>query len=248
MTTDPSATRRPITVVRISTIALLGIVAAVAVPAGAAALVLSGSLDNQQKQQQLSQAGPVTRVVIEDADSTVHITGDAALSGMTGHANVRWHSFSSGTTNAKVSQQYADGVLTLSRDCGSHDCDADIDIRVPPTVSVRVTTSNAGVYVTGISGGVVVRNENAPISVKQLGAGDVTLDTSNAPIEAAFAGGPKNIWAHTSNGPIEIVTDGHTHYYDQVVTNGSADLRNNSDRHAPNLIDVFTSNDGVTIK
>lgn len=248
MSSEPTATRRPIAAVRVSTITLIGIVAAVTVPTGAAALVLSGSLDNHMKQVPLGQPGPVTRVVIEDSDSTVRVTGDAALSGMSGQADLTWHSFN-GKTKAKVSQRYADGVLTLSKDCGGGDCGADIDIHVPPTVSVQVTTSNAGVYITNVSGGVTVQDSNAEISAKSLGGGDATLHTSNASIKASFVGGPKNIWAHTSNASVDITTDGHTPYYDQVVTsNATPNLLNNPDRFAPNVIDVLTSNDGVTIK
>jgi hypothetical protein len=246
MTTETPASRRPIPAVRISTIALIGIVAAVAVPTGAATLGLTDFIDSQQKQVQLNQAGPVTKVVIEDADSTVRITGDAALSGMTGHADVGWHSFS-GNTGANVGQQYADGVLTLTKSCGSTDCTADIDIRVPPTVSVQVTTSNAGVSVIGISGGVVVQDENASISAKQLGAGDVTLNTSNASIDATFIGGPKNIWAHTSNAPVKIITDGRTPHFDKITSNDTVDAQH-SEPHTDNTIDVLTTNGPVTIK
>lgn len=248
MSSEPTATRRPIAAVRVSTIALIAIVAAVTVPTAAAALVLSGSIDNHMKQVNLNEPGPVSRVVIEDSNSTVRVTGDAALSGMSGHADLTWHSFS-GTTKAKVIQQYADGVLTLSKDCGGGDCWADIDILVPPTVSVQVTTSNAGVSITNVSGGVTVQDSNAGISAKQLGGGDVTLKTSNAAIEATFVGGPKNIWAHTSNSSVDITTDGHTPYYDNVVTsNATPHLLNHPDRRAPNVIDVLTSNDDVTIK
>jgi len=248
MSSEPTPTRRPIAAVRVSTIALIGIVAAVAVPAGAAALVVSGSIGNHMKQQTLSQDGPITRVVIEDSDSSVRVTGDATLIGVSGKADVTWHSFS-GTTSAKVSQQYADGVLTLTKDCGGGNCGADIDIKVPPTVSVQVTTSNAGVTITNVSGGVNVQNSNAGIEAKALGGGDTTLNTSNAAIEATFAGGPKNIWAHTSNSSVEITTDGRTPYYDKVVTsNADEHLQNNPDRFAPNVIDVLTSNDSVTIK
>lgn len=247
MSSEPTPTRRPIAGVRISTIALIGIVAAVAVPAGAAALVVSGSIDNHMRQQRLSQDGPITRVVINDSDGSVRVTGDTTMAGVSGKADLTWHSLS-GTTNAKVDQHYADGVLTLTKDCGGGGCGADIDILVPPDVSVQVTTSNAGVSLTNVSGTVDVHTSNAGITAKGLGGGDATLKTSNAAIDATFAGGPKNIWAHTSNDSVKITTDGRTSYYDKVVTsNADQHLRNDSDRFSPNVIDVLTSNAPVTI-
>lgn len=250
MSSEPTPSRRPIAALRVSTVALIGVVAAVAVPAAAASVVLSGSLDSQQKQQDLGQADRVTRVVIVDQDSSVRITGNAALFGVTGHATVNWHAFGSSATNAKVVQQYADGVLTLTKDCARTDCHADIDIQVPPTVSVLVTTSNAGVSVSNVSGGVELHDANASITAKQLGAGDAWMETSNAPISATFAGGPKNIFAHTSNAPISITTDGRTTYYDKLQTSNADTHPDNSnqDRRSDNEIDAQTSNAPITVK
>jgi hypothetical protein len=248
MSTEPTPARRPIAAVRVSTVALLGVVVAIAIPCGAAALVMSGSIDSKQTQQTLSQAGPVTRIVVEDSNSTVRITGDAALFGVTGKADLTWHSFS-GTDHAKVTQQYADGVLTLTKDCGSGDCGADIDIQVPPTVSVQVTTSNAPVFVSNVSGPVNLHSTNAEIQADQLGSGDAIMNTTNARIQAFFSGAPTNITAATTNAEVLIVTDGRTPYYDKVsTTNASPNLQNPQDRRANNVIDVTTTNDGITIK
>lgn len=248
MSSEPTPTRRPIAALRVSTVALLGIVAAVAVPAGATALVVSGSFDGHHKQQDLGLAGPaITRVVVVDANGSVHITGDAALIGVTGKADLNWHTMSDGSAPT-VREQYADGVLRLTKDCDGGNCTADIDIRVPPTVSVQVTTTNAGISVSNVSGGVDLHTTNAAISADKLGAGDAAMYSSNGRIDASFAGGPKNIVAHTSNEPVVITTDGRTQYYDQVVTsNANEDLRNQN-RHADNTIDVETSNAPVTIK
>ena len=246
MDSEPTPNRRPIAAVRVSTVALVGIVAAIAVPAGSAALVMSGSIDSQTRQQDLRQPGPVSRVVVVDSDSTVRITGDAAVAGMTGRANLTWHAFRGGG-DAQVTQQYANGVLTLTKDCGS--CGADIDIHVPPAVSVQVTTSNAGVYVTNVSGGVDLHSTNGEIWATQLGDGDARMNTSNNSIHGSFVGAPKTIWAHTSNNSVTIITDGRTLYYNKISTsNGRTDEENHPDRFAADTIDVQTSNGDVTIK
>ncbi|WP_194918772.1 hypothetical protein [Catenulispora rubra] len=248
MSTEPTPTRRPIAGIRVSTVALLGVVAAIAIPCGAAALVVSGSIDSQHTQQTLGQADPVTRVVVEDSDSTVRITGNAAVSGMTGKADLTWHSFS-GTGHPKVTQQYADGVLTLTKDCDGGDCGAGIDIQVPPTVSVQVTTSNASIFVTNVSGPVNLHSTNADIHADQLGSGDAVMNTTNASIKASFVGGPRNITAATTNASVLIVTDGSTLYYDKVsTTNAEPNLQNQQDHRSNNVIDVTTTNAGVTIK
>lgn len=248
MTFDATPPRAPIAAVRVSTVALIGVVTAVAIPCGAAALVISGSVGDKATQQTLSQAGPVTRVVVEDSDSSVRITGDPTLAGVSGQANLTWHAFS-GTVHPKVTQQYADGVLTLTKDCGGGDCGADIELRVPPTVSVQVTTSNAGIHVADVSGTVNLHDSNGKIQADRLGSGDTTMNTANDRIEASFSGAPANITAVTTNGEVVIATDGHTLYYDKVsTTNAEPDLENAQNRRVDNVIDVTTTNARVTIK
>ena len=248
MSSETPPTRRPIPALRISTVALLGVVAAVAVPAGAAAIVMSGTVAGHQRPQILGEAGAVSRVVIVDADSTVRVTGSPGVSGMTGSASLTWHSLRGGGT-PHIVQQYADGVLTLTKDCGGTDCGADLDIQVPPTVSVQVTNSNAGIDVANVSGGVDLHSENAAITATGLGSGEATMTTSNDSIYASFAGAPQNISAHTSNDRITIITDGHTTYFDQTSTsNGHTTLENKQDRRSDNTIDAVTTNGDIKIK
>lgn len=248
MSTEPTPTRPPIAAVRVSTVALLGVVAAIAIPCGAATLVMSGSVGNKQIQQTVSEAGPVTRVVVEDSDGSVRVTGNAAVSGVTGKADLTWHAFS-GTTHPKVVQDYANGVLTLTKDCGGGDCGADIDIQVPPKAAVQVRTSNAGIYAANIAGTVNLHTTNAGIQARQLGSGDTVLNTSNAGIDASFAGAPNNITATTTNARIQIVTDGQTQYYDKVsTTNDAPNLANPQNRWSTKVIVATTTNAGITIK
>ncbi|MBS2551261.1 DUF4097 family beta strand repeat protein [Catenulispora sp. NL8] len=250
MTSEPTPTRRPITTVRISTVALLGIVAAIAVPAGATALVVSGSVTEKTEQVDINQAGPVEKIVVSDTDSSVHITGSAAVPGVTGHATLQWGELGGDSHPVSLGQSLANGVLTLSKVCDNGECGtADIDIQVPSSVSVQVVTTNGGVQVSNVSGSVNLKTTNGGITADRLGGGDTYLKTTNAPIKAAFVGGPKNITALTTNSPVDITTDGRTSYFDDVqTTNGDPNLEDGSDRHSPNLITVRTTNSPVTVK
>jgi hypothetical protein len=228
-------------------VALLAVVAAVAVPA-AAPLVMSGSVDDKQTQQTIRQAGPVTKVVVVDTDSSVHVVGDAALAGVTGRATLSWHSLR-GKNPVSVSQEYANGVLTLTKVCDGACGTADIDIRVPAAASVQVTTSNAGIDVSDVTGTVDLHDENAGITALRLGTGDATLTSSNAEINASFVGAAEHITANTSNAAVSILTDGKTWYNDDITTsNGGADRENKQDRLSSNTVTVVTSNADVTIK
>lgn len=249
MTSEPAPNRRPIATVRISTVVLIGIAAAVAVPAAAAAFVMSGDVNEETAQVTVSESGPVTKIVVADGNGSVHITGDPAVRGVTGHATLTWHRIGD-SRPVSLNQNFADGVLTLSKGCGSGQCGAaDIDIRVPPTTSVQVVTTNAGVEVSNVSGTVNLATTNAEISATRLGAGDAYLKTTNATINASFAGGPKNITAKTTNARVTITTDGSTIYYDDTQTsNGNTNLANLHTRDADNVLTVRTTNGDVTVK
>ncbi|NUR60780.1 MAG: DUF4097 family beta strand repeat protein [Catenulispora sp.] len=243
-----TATRAPIPGVRISTVALVGIIAAVLIPVGAAAMVLSGSLEQKHIRVGISQAGPISKVVIDDANGSVKVVGDPTLIGVSGQADLNWQG--SNQAPLALAQSAADGVLTLTKQCLNHDCGgADITISVPPGIAVQAVTTNGGIKVSNVSGGVHLETSNAGISVKDLGSGDAFLHTSNGGIDAAFTGAPKSIRAITSNGEVNIATDGKTWYDDDVDTsNGSRDIENNVDRKSTNEIYVRTSNGSINVK
>jgi hypothetical protein len=245
---EPTASRAPIPAVRISTVALIGMVAAVLVPAGAASVALSGSLDERQTTVGISQTVPISKVVIDDSDSSVKVTGDGTLLGVSGTADLHWHG--SRQAPLRLDQSVENGVLTLTKVCLRGGCGgASITIRVPPAVAVEAVTSNGGIKVSDVSGGVHLQTSNAGISVSRLGSGDAYLHTSNGGIDASFTGAPKSIRAETSNAGVDITTDGKTYYYDDVDTsNASQDVSNLRSRDAQNEIYVRTSNGSINIK
>ena len=251
MSTEPTPTRRPIGTVRVSTVALLGVVAAVAVPASAAAIVMSGTLDSQHRTMEISQAGPISKIVVDVSNSSVHIQGDPTRdTGVIGHTDLTWHGMGKTQPPFSLEQQYQDGVLTLTKVCNGGTCGStDIDIQVPPHVALEVTTSNAGIDVSDISGAVNLHTSNGEVHGQRLGDGNASMYTTNAGIDATFVGAPKRIEANTSNAEVHITTDGKTLYYDRVVTsNATSMLNNRQDRWSDNEIDVTTSNATVEIK
>lgn len=251
MTYDAPPPGRPIGALRISTVALLGIVTAVAVPAGAAALVMSGSVNEKHLNQTIQVTGPITKVVIADDDGSVHVVGDPTMSGVSGTADLKWRGFGASKPPMEVRKTVSDGVLTLTKTClRGTDCGgADIDLRVPPNVAVQASTTNDGIEVYDVAGGVDLATENAHIAAAGLGSGDARFHTSNGPIDAGFVGAPKRIRAATSNDSVTITTDGKTPYYDNVDTsNGDVHKDNVTGRYADSEIDVSTSNDDVTIR
>lgn len=245
------ARRRPIPAVRISTVALIGAVAAVSIPAGAAAFVLTGGglPHNRHATVPIRQTATVDKVVIDTENGGVNVTGDATMAGVSGQAELGW----TGSVQAplRLDQHVENGVLTLKTVCLTLNADcggASITIKVPPKVAVEATSSNGGIDVASVTGGVNLQTSNAGIEVRDLGDGDATMHTTNGGVDAAFSGAPKQILITTSNAGVNVTTDGKTVYYNDIsTTNASQEIHNNPSRNAQNEIHVHTTNGSVRI-
>lgn len=242
-----SPPRAQIGTLRISGIALVGVILAVTVPAAAAAFTMSTRVIDQQERVRIDAVGPISRVVVADSESDVRITGDAAVSGVTGQAVLQWKG--KGGKRVELRQSVSGGVLTLAKDCSSGGCGpVDITLTVPPGVSVLTTTSDGDIALSGVTGPVDLESSNGSIEADHLGSGNATFRSTNGSIEASFTGAPARIAAQTTNGSVTIGTDGRTVYYDSVSnTDGSRVLTNAQERLAADEIDVSTTNGDVTI-
>lgn len=248
MTFDATPPRAPIGALRVSTIAMAGVIVAVSVSAATATFAMSTQVSDQRAVVPIRAAGPITRVVVSDSVSDVQITADSAADGVSGQGLVQWKG-KNGKRPA-LRQSFANGVLTLTKDCSSGGCGPiDITLSVPPDISVQATTSVGHVAVTGVTGTVdLMSSQGGSIEAERLGSGNATFRTTEGSIDASFTGAPARITAQTTNGTVSVATDGRTAYYDSVSdTGGTATLSNVQDRRSADEIDVTTTNGDVTI-
>jgi hypothetical protein len=247
MTFDASPPRAPIGALRISSIAMAGVVLAVSVPAAAADFAMSTQVTDQQAQVGITAAGPVSRIVVADSESDVQITGDPTATGVSGQAVLQWK----GKRGKRpvLRQSLVSGVLTLTKDCSSGGCGPiDLTLTVPADVTIRATTSNGTIDLSGVTGATDLATTNGSIEADGLGSGNASFTATNGDIDASFRAAPPRIAAKTTNGSVTITTDGRTAYYDSVhTTSGNTRLSNVRDRRSANEIDVTTTNGDVTI-
>jgi hypothetical protein len=248
MTFDATPPRAPIGALRISTIALAGVIAAVSIPAAAAAIVFSQQVTAQQASVTISARGPISGIVVADSVSDVRIVGDPTATGVEGSAVIQWKGKDG--RRPTLRQDVANGVLTLTKDCSSGGCGSiDITVRVPTGVAVKATTSDGSILLADVAGAVDLTTTDGAIDAAGLGSGNASFHTKDGNITAAFAGAPAAIRAVTADGNVMIGTDGKTAYYDSVSdVGGTRYLSNVRDRTASNEIDVTTTDGTVTIK
>lgn len=249
MTFDTSAPHRPLSPVRISTVALLGVVTAVSVPAVAAVVAVSSPVTGHSAGVPITPTGPITRVVVRDSESSVTITGDASATEASGLAEIQWKG--EHVPRPVLRQSVAGGVLTLTKDCSSGACGpVDVRLRVPRAVSVQALTSDGRIQVTDVTGGVDLVSSNGDLEGLGLGAGPASFRTTNGSVHASFDGPAPAIRLWTTNGDADLVTDGRTAYSTTVSTTGDEvrDVEDIQDRLSPNVIVVSTTNGKVIVK
>jgi hypothetical protein len=248
MTYDANPPQRPIGALRISTIALFGVIAAVSVPAVATAIAVSNRVENQQAQVAIAASGAISKVVVRDSESDIRIVGDPQAGEVSGHAVVQWKGKNG--KRAELRQSLDDGVLTLSKDCSSGGCGSiDITIRVPAAVAVQATSSNGEISVSDVTGAVNLSTTSGNLQGFNLGSGDASFKTTDGNVDASFQGAPARIRVNTTNGNVTLATDGKTAYYDSIsCAECEQSLSNRQDRWSRAEIDVTTSNATVIIK
>jgi hypothetical protein len=190
--------------------------------------------------------------VLEGFNGSVRVTADQSVSGVTGRAVVDWHDGVQPLVVPRVANGVA--ILTYSLPAGTDRNSRGVgwDIMVPPSVSVSIATSNGSATVIGVQGDVTVATSNAPIDASGLGDGKASFTTTNGDIDARFTGAPATVKADTSNANVSVITDGRTQYFDRTdTTNGTVERKNlGADDYtlAPGrMIDVRTSNGNITI-
>jgi len=123
-----------------------------------------------------------------------------------------------------VTQTFAHGTLTITARCpsGERTCAADVELSVPPGVSVQadvltgdvaisglrgpigVTTDAGDIRLTGVAGAVRARSDNGDIIGEQLASGQVGALDQAGDISLAFAGVPDAVSAASSAGGVSI--------------------------------------------
>jgi len=140
-------------------------------------------------------AQPVTSLDVGDFGGQVRVTaGPVSRVQITERL-----SYDQGTDPPAVDQSVAGGRLTV-RDpaCGNSDCDVDLTVTVPSSVSVTVSTQGGPAVISGVAG-TTVDSGGGPVGITQV-TGPLTVRTGGGPLITNDVAGP--IRADTSGGAL----------------------------------------------
>ncbi len=157
-------------------------------------------------------------------------------------------------TQPTVEIDRAPGTMRIVVECDDHGlmsdfgCGAQLQIVVPPSASVTVSSdsgqiiarqlagplnvqSDAGdIELDGVSGRVQALTTAGPINGNGLLSGDVDAESSSGPIDLGFVGVPLRVRAKSTSGPITVNLPPGSHYrVSGGSTSGPRDVQNGLD-------------------
>lgn len=176
-------------------------------------------------QKTLNLSGPPMRVVVDNVEGYVHVTGTSGSQvRVTAHKTIRAETesdLSQAKSEVHLEMGESPGTVSIYYDapwrCNGRDrsCEGnqrrfyevifDIDVEIPRAARTVVSTVNSGdVRVSQVDGDFDVKNVNGGISMSDIsGSGDVR--TVNGPVSVHFTRNPSQASSFkTVNGPIDV--------------------------------------------
>ncbi|MFP3961186.1 DUF4097 family beta strand repeat-containing protein [Actinomadura fulvescens] len=200
----------------------------VVLPTGVATL---GRLLERTERATETVPGPIRTLEIDAGAATVAV-GAGTTGGVRVHSTLTWS-----VTKPKVIRSVQAGTLKIRVVCagevdpfGGFGCTADLDLQVPPEVSVRVQATSGqvairdlsgdvGVYGTSgrvelahLRGKVVAETNSGSIEGRAMASPEVDADVRSGSIEVSFADPPRKVSVRTGSGAATVTVPRGTHY------------------------------------
>jgi Putative adhesin len=147
---------------------------------------------------------------------------------------------------ATVTVDSSDGTLSIEahKPFLGWGAGADLDIRVPSALNLKINTSNGEITLDGPAHRLEASTSNDPITVQHVGQAELKLETSNGPISVSDAQGPIN--ASTSNASLKL-SNANQVRADLETSNGSITVERVN--FAPDSSStITTSNAPITVR
>ena len=177
----------------------------------ASLLCISGctsfSHNASRMESQILETSPLQKIVIGTFNGSIKVESHAESS-VAFEAHYKAYASTEEGAEENCQQMVSDiaandGVLTIQavKPAGSWSSSTSYVLKVPPTVSLELRTSNGRVEVGQVAGNVAIKTSNGRVEVKEI-EGDVTVDTSNGRIVAENILGTVDL--ETSNGSVSL--------------------------------------------
>ncbi len=205
--------------------------------------------------------GQVQTLVVHVRAGNVHVTGGPGRVSVTEHITYR-HAVPA------TSHRVRAGTLTLASSCPTLEtCAVGYDIRVPPGLTVRVSSAAGTIRLGDLSGRVTAHTDAGSIDLRSLSgpvtvssrAGSVTarglssptatLRSSAGSVDATFTAVPASVTATTAVGSVTVRVPGSASYAVRADTSvGSTNIRVHRDPRSAHTITASTRTGSLTIE
>ncbi|MEU7636928.1 MULTISPECIES: DUF4097 family beta strand repeat-containing protein [unclassified Streptomyces] len=220
--------------------------------AGALALGACNLVVGETFSDDATVAQKITAVRVDTSDGDVTVHGGKGGSTVGVHRKVTYR----GDRPQGPTHRVEGGTLVLGG-CGDQ-CSVTYTVDLPGTVpvtgetsngalhlskvaAVKVTTSNGGIDLDGVSGAVDVRSTDGAITGKGLAGTGIRAETSNGGISLT-ATKPQDVRAKTSNGAVSVTVPDDRYQVSAETSNGAKRIGVHNDPAGRYRLDLTTSN------
>lgn len=265
---EPPAPEQPVRRGPVIGLRVVGILLALAlIIAGAGSLVIQ--FFQQRTTERTTVSATVTRLVAGTGTGNVRIRAGAAGTDVQVTSELRW-SF----RKPRVDVAASAGTLTVQGDCRPQAwagawCATDVEIALPPGVSLDLRTGTGNIRVSGATGAVVAESGTGDVWLDvpgsstvrtETGLGDVTVTggsagarigatTGTGNIRLVLSAAPADVVADTGTGSIDVrVPAGDSYLVDADTGVGKVQVRVPRDDTAPRRIVAKTGTGDITIR
>jgi hypothetical protein len=143
----------------------------------------------------------------------------------------------------------SDGKLLLQSDRCDVDgvCNVDYEIRIPGTLTAKLSSGGGAVEVTGVGAPVEIDSGGGRVVVGKLSA-DLTVRSGGGAVEAGLSAEPESVTVDTSGGGARITLPGGPYAVEADSGGGPRDVSVETDDTSVHKVTVRTSGGDITIR
>lgn len=142
------------------------------------------------------------------------------------------------------------GNLKLTADdCGDvrGKCSVAYEVRVAPSVAVKLHTDGGDIDVKGAAGAVDVKTSGGDIDLRDCTAKQATADTDGGEIDARFTGVPDRVDVRSSGGAVSVRVPQGRYAVDATTDGGNRKVSGTVDNSSPHKIKVHSDGGDVEV-
>ncbi|QNE19063.1 DUF4097 family beta strand repeat protein [Kribbella qitaiheensis] len=138
--------------------------------------------------------------------------------------------------------------LQVGAQCAGSGCRLALEIALPSSTRVSISTEGASVELLRLTGNLQVTADDGSVNGVRLGGVRASIKTQSGSVDLGYDRAPANIEVTTDNGSVHLLVPKSAAYaIDAAADHGSTELNVDNDLSSPNQFHLRSSNGSITV-